>query len=77
MKTFNLIILTMGIVLALIIGLVNSMDIKKVDERTIILCKAWAEADHRKAIGFERYEKMHDLWNDYDWFESCLLNQGK
>lgn len=45
-----------------------------VDDRTKELCRWYAAQDHRGEIGEERFEKMNYLWDDFDWYESCIQN---
>lgn len=47
-----------------------------VDERTKELCLWYAKQDHNGEIGKERLEKMGYIWTDFNWYESCLINNG-
>jgi hypothetical protein len=46
------------------------------NQQTIQLCKEYAVRDHSGEIGLERYNKLHQEWDDFDYFASCLLNNG-
>ena len=50
---------------------------KGVDDQTRQLCKLYAQQDHSGEIGKERLEKMGYLWQDFNYYESCLKNSGK
>lgn len=72
MKKYNLILLIISItVMSLLISYIAGRE-SGIDRRTIELCKEWARSDHRKTIGYERYEKMNHLWEGFDWYESCI-----
>lgn len=47
------------------------------DEQTKALCRLYASQDHGGEIGKERLEKMGYLWQNFDYYSSCLKNSGK